>query len=59
MKIKQKIQHRRIRKNNEDVRQYLVIRYSGSKEDEWLTADQIPDSSKLVDNIELIRGHDL
>ena len=47
VKIKKIIQHRKIRKNNEDIRQYLV-RYSGSKEDEWLTADQIPDSSKLL-----------
>ena len=47
VKIKKIIQHRKIRKNNEDIRQYLV-RYSGSKEDEWLTADQIPDSNKLL-----------
>ena len=47
IKIKKIIQHRKIRKNNEDVKQYLV-RYSGSKEDEWLTIDQIPDSSKIL-----------
>ena len=47
VKIKKIIQHRKIRKNNEDLKQYLV-RYSGSKEDEWLTEDQIPDSSKIL-----------
>ena len=47
VKIKKVLQHRKIRKNNLDFKQYLV-RYSGSKEDEWLTTDQIPDSEKLL-----------
>ena len=47
VKIKKVLQHRKIRKNNADVKQYLV-RYSGSKEDEWLTVDQIPDSEKVL-----------
>ena len=46
-KIIKVLQHRKIRINNEDVKQYLV-RYSGSKEDEWLEVDQIPDADKLL-----------
>jgi len=47
IKIKKIIQHRKIRKNNQDIIQYLV-RYSGSKEDEWLREQDIPDSQKLL-----------
>jgi hypothetical protein len=47
IKIKKILQHRKIRKNNEDIKQYLV-RYSGSKEDEWLTVDKIPDADKIL-----------
>jgi hypothetical protein len=47
VKIKKILQHRKIRKNTTDIKQYLV-RYSGSKEDEWLTIDQIPDSDKIL-----------
>ena len=47
VKIKKVLQHRKIRKNNIDIKQYLV-RYSSSNEDEWLTADQIPDSEKVL-----------
>ena len=46
-KIIKVLQHRKIRINNEDIKQYLV-RYSGSKEDEWLKIDQIPDADKLL-----------
>jgi hypothetical protein len=47
IEIKKILQHRKIRKNNEDIKQYLV-RYSGSKEDEWLTVDKIPDADKIL-----------
>jgi hypothetical protein len=47
VKIKKILQHRKIRQNNTDIKQYLV-RYSGSKEDEWLPVDKIPDSDRLL-----------
>ena len=46
-KIIKVLQHRNIRINNEDVKQYLV-RYSGSREDEWLKIDQIPEADKIL-----------